>query len=117
MSLTREIEDPLGEWLQALAKRFEDASYRPEEIKSQFGLHGCTYQFDEDDEYCVTIGFTLPSGVFAEIEDETFGELQGFRIYVEPEYDPEPRNPQNNTYSGDDPGYVQDMRDAGRPGL
>lgn len=33
------------------------------------------------------------------------------------EYDPEPRNPQPNFYSGDSVRDLQDIRDAGRPGL
>lgn len=49
---------------------------------SLVGLNGIglTYGEDEEGEY-VVLGFALPEGWFAEIEDGTYGELQGFRIY------------------------------------
>ena len=44
-------------------------------------IHGLLFEADEDGDEYVTIGFNLPKGVYAEIEDGTYGELQGFRIY------------------------------------
>ena len=56
---------------------------RPTEVISPFGIHGVMYGTDEDDNTYATVGFILPNGVYAEIEDGTFGELQGFRIYFD----------------------------------
>lgn len=53
---------------------------QPTEVFSLMGTHGVTYGVDEHGEYA-TIGFNLPAGIFAEIEDGTFGQLQGFRVY------------------------------------
>jgi hypothetical protein len=29
----------------------------------------------------ITVGFCLPDDIYAEIEDGTYGQMQGFRIY------------------------------------
>lgn len=55
---------------------------RPERIKTVFGEHGMSYGFDEDGDGYVTIGFVLPRAMYAEIEDGTYGSLQGFRFYL-----------------------------------
>jgi hypothetical protein len=39
---------------------------------------------DEDNCKFVTIGFTMPHHVFAEIDDGTYGTLHGWRIYYDP---------------------------------
>jgi len=54
----------------------------PEIIVGPFGSHGVTYGNDEDNEPYATVGFVLPEGVFAEIEDGTYGNLTGLRIYL-----------------------------------
>lgn len=48
--------------------------------------HGITYDSDEFGEFMV-VGFSFPEienygSVFAEIEDGTYGELQGIRVYL-----------------------------------
>lgn len=57
---------------------------RPAELI--FGDHTCGIQyFDAEDEFgdfCI-VGFTMPDGIFAEIEDGTYGTLHGFRIYYQ----------------------------------
>ena len=54
-------------------------------VESPFGLVGIREGNDDYDgggDY-ITVGFVLPDGVYAEIEDGTYGQLQGFRIYKE----------------------------------
>ena len=78
----------LEAFLDATTKRLS-AGDRPMMVTSSYGVHGLTYGSDEDGAYAV-IGFvlrprkgiTLPN-VYAEIEDGTYGELQGFRVYFE----------------------------------
>lgn len=75
----------LYNWLRDESEKFlTDASYYPQQVMSQYGLHGCTYGVDEDDCKFVTIGFNMPPHVFAEIEEGTWGNLQGWRIYYDP---------------------------------
>jgi len=49
-------------------------------IYTRLGTHGVGYGEDDAGEYAV-VGMTLPGGVYAELEGDTYGELQGFRIY------------------------------------
>lgn len=78
----RRGRDRLGTWLAHLHHEFTtNVEFFPKEIRGPFGTHGCMYDSDDGDEQYVTVGFNLPAGVFAEIEDGTCGELQGFRIY------------------------------------
>lgn len=54
-------------------------------ITSPFGVHGITYGGDSHDgggKYAI-IGFNLPENVYAEIDCDTYGSLQGFRIYLD----------------------------------
>ena len=53
---------------------------RPSVIEDRFGTHGVTYGTDDTGEY-VVVGFQFPAGIYAEIEDGTYGTLQGLRIY------------------------------------
>jgi hypothetical protein len=77
-------QNVLFAWLHGLQNRFvNDPEFRPVQVESPFGVHGCMYAIDEDNEEYVTIGFTFPDEIFAEIEDGTYGELQGIRIYLE----------------------------------
>lgn len=57
---------------------------RPTTLESPAGTQGVTYGSDDQGEFA-TIGMTLPEGVFAEIEDGTFGQLQGYRVYLSDE--------------------------------
>jgi hypothetical protein len=50
------------------------------EVTSPFGDHGVVYDMDETGCFA-TIGFTLPDACYAEIEDGTYGQLNGLRIY------------------------------------
>lgn len=56
-----------------------------EEIATHYGVLGVTYSIDEDGDEYATIGYNLPEGVMAEVEDGTYGSLQGFRVYRLPE--------------------------------
>lgn len=49
-----------------------------------FDRLGVMFGDGEEGEF-VTIGFTLPDDCYAEIEDGTYGQLQGIRIYKESE--------------------------------
>ena len=52
-------------------------------IDRDFGVHLNTeYLSDQEGEY-VVIGFVLPDGFYAEVNDDTYGLLCGFRIYRE----------------------------------
>lgn len=82
----------LTKWIENLREMFLiDPEFRPKNITGPFGTHGCTYNTDEDGCRFVTVGFVMPDRVFAEIEDGTYGELQGLRIYTNPEDQLEPR--------------------------
>jgi len=56
-------------------------------IETPLGVHGVTYACDENEEYaCVgmVLGGSKPGvEVYAEIEDGTYGQMQGFRFYRE----------------------------------
>jgi hypothetical protein len=74
------------QWQEMLAELFETGE-RPDKVTGPFGEHGIHYGNDEHDgggDYA-TVGFNLVNNdetkVYAEIEDGTYGEMQGFRIY------------------------------------
>ena len=72
----------VSEWL-SLVKNIFDGGGRPLVFHSPFGTHGVMYVEDElIGDPCAVVGFNLPHGVYAEIEDGTFGELQGFRFFL-----------------------------------
>lgn len=78
-------DNPLFAWLEvAVAKVREvwdvDPLMRLAEVQGPFGMHGVSYGEDDEGEYA-TIGFTLPDDIYAEIEGETYAQLQGFRFY------------------------------------
>lgn len=53
-------------------------------ITTNLGLHGVTYGVDMDFDDYATVGMVLgtrTTPIFAEIEDGTYGQLQGIRIY------------------------------------
>lgn len=84
--------DELNKWLDELAVfiRLNPDEYRAVantsgeyKVESPFGEHGLMHGFDEDGDEYFTVGFSINHKmVFAEIEDGTYGELQGFRIYT-----------------------------------
>lgn len=53
---------------------------QPEVVNSVFGQHGVHYGEDENGTYAI-VGFSTNKDVYAEIEDGTYGTLQGWRIY------------------------------------
>lgn len=57
---------------------------RPREVALQGNAHAIEYDKDPDDEDhpFALVRFTVPAGVLAEIEDNTYGALQGFRVYL-----------------------------------
>lgn len=70
--------------ISALTTAFErmaDAvNKRQKTVSTAYGIHGIVYG-EDDLGYYGTVGFILPEEVFAEIEDGTYGTLQGFRFY------------------------------------
>lgn len=76
----------LNEWLREISNRLRDGE-RPTTVSGPFGEHGVTYGIDYEDveqEYA-TIGFVIDDPdekIYVEIEDDTYGQLQGFRIYL-----------------------------------
>lgn len=56
------------------------------QVESMYGVHGVYYvdaaDSEENEAYAI-VGFVLPEGIYVEIEDGTYGEVQGFRIYRE----------------------------------
>jgi len=69
---------------------WETVKYRAEnypDFSLPFGTFdrlGVIFGDDGEGEF-VTIGFILPDDCYAEIEDGTYGQLQGIRIYKESE--------------------------------
>lgn len=53
---------------------------------SVFGTHGIEYGEEDGMEYA-SLGFILPDGMYAEIEDGTYGQLNAFRIFRSDEHD------------------------------
>lgn len=60
------------------------ACERPERVDWPLGSHDVLYYDDDEDGQgpFAVIGASLPPGVFAEIDDGTFGNLHGFRVYL-----------------------------------
>ena len=58
---------------------------RASHVETPFGKHGIDYREDDEGAYA-TVGFILPEPsiwqVYAEIEEGTYGELQGLRFYL-----------------------------------
>lgn len=52
-----------------------------EPISLNFGEVEPELRTDEDGEHYLFVPLTLPDGMLAEIDDDTFGTLHGFRIY------------------------------------
>lgn len=73
--------DTLYGFLNSVKEKMESGHY-PTKIVGPFGVHGVMYSYGEDDEIFATVGFNLPDGIYAEIEDGTYGQQQGFRIVL-----------------------------------
>lgn len=67
---------------QQLAHMREAAERGDTEVTTDFGTHGITYgsEFRDGRYPYATVGFVLPEGVYAEIEDGTYGSLNGLRF-------------------------------------
>jgi hypothetical protein len=63
-------------------RRMQDAVYRKEtSVTTEYGRHGIQYGEDEEGNEYGLVGLNLPEGFYAEIDGETYGALQGIRIY------------------------------------
>lgn len=69
----------------ALQDMVQEGTDRPTEITSTYGTHEITYGTDDNGDEYATVGFKLPFGVYAELDDgpsdPTYGSLAGFRLY------------------------------------
>ena len=75
-------DDDLSRALAIVKTALRGAWGLPLNVETPLGMHGVTWGEDESGEYA-TIGMVLPYGVYAEIEDGTYGQMQAFRIYRE----------------------------------
>ena len=77
-------DNQLYAFIELVRERLNNGDIKREEtlLQSDFGVHSIQLLTDEDtgEEYALA-AFTLPYDVYVEIEDSTYGELQGFRIY------------------------------------
>ncbi len=64
-----------------LADRFGRGE-RPASVTGPFGVHSVDY-IDDDGDIYARVGFVLPAGVFAEIDDDTFGSLNALRFALD----------------------------------
>lgn len=81
-------EDALSHAIDVIAAILRRSWGERDYIKTDLGVHEVTITADEDgDEYALVSfmlgGSTSTPTVHAEIEDGTYGILQGFRIYKE----------------------------------
>lgn len=58
-------------------------------IESPMGILGI---IEGNDDYdgggdFISVGFCLPDGIYVETEDGTYGQMQAFRIYKDPQWD------------------------------
>lgn len=78
-----DIRDSLNAELEAIADGMIHHNERPTSITTSFGTHGVHYGTDEDGDDYAIVGFNIfHKNIYAEIEDGTYGQLQGFRIYL-----------------------------------
>lgn len=71
-------------FIETLIDRFDSGDF-PTVVNGPETTHGIVYGFDDEQgEVFATVGYSLPQDerVFAEIEDGTYGQLQGIRIYI-----------------------------------
>ena len=73
-------------WLSDLRDRLV-AGERPIEVSGPLGIHSVYYieaydrSNDEGEAYAI-VDWRLPDGVFAEVDDGTYGALEGFRMFL-----------------------------------
>lgn len=70
----------------ALGLMWDAVQGRASSVDTPLGKHGIDYNEDDEGAYA-TVGFLLPDPslwpVYAEIEDGTYGQLQGLRFYLQ----------------------------------
>jgi len=74
-------DQQLYRWLGEVRARLASGEM-PSQVTGPFGTHGVTYGEETGEQYA-TVGFCLPDGVYAEVEDGTYGELQGLRVILD----------------------------------
>lgn len=74
-------DQQLYSWLRDVRVRLASGDM-PNQVTGPFGTHGVTYGEETGEQYA-TVGFCLPDGVYAEVEDGTYGQLQGLRVILD----------------------------------
>jgi len=69
----------MASWLEMVKAQLRD---RPDTVRGPLGDHPVYYNIDEMDEEYALVAFPLPDEVYAEIEDSTYGVMEGFRLYL-----------------------------------
>lgn len=81
---TAHPDSPLG---LALGLMWDAIQGRASHVTTPIGQHGIDYHEDHGEGEYATVGFLLPDPsiwpVYAEIEDGTYGQLQGLRFYLQ----------------------------------
>lgn len=73
--------DPLAEFLAVIAAQLADGA-RPTQVRSPRGMVTLDYRVDEEGQEYVFVPYRHHSGAWwAEIDGETYGQIQGFRYY------------------------------------
>lgn len=86
MQASMKAYSDLYTWLEKVKSDYRAGKIQDGQIlDGPFGSHGTMEGDDiyEGGGHCLTVGFCLPDGVYAETEDGTYGQLQGFRIYLD----------------------------------
>lgn len=82
-------DDQLSEAIDTIIESLRENDWEDVvRIETPLGVHGVTYASDECNEEYATIGMVLGGSkpgvdIYVEIEDGTYGQMQGFRIYRE----------------------------------
>lgn len=73
----------MNDIVEVIARLLANAEDRPSIVEGPDETeYPVTYGTDEDDNEYALIHVSFPVGVHAEIEDGTYGELQGIRVYI-----------------------------------
>lgn len=72
---------PSYDELSAMAEYVRE--HKPDRYEWPNGDHsGIHYGEDEDGDTFALVGYNLPEHIYAEIDSDTYGTLQGFRVYL-----------------------------------
>jgi hypothetical protein len=86
MDTAMNMDDELSEFLAHLTRVSDnqpawDNLKKEEYLDTIFGRLSLDFGEHESEGEYVIVGFMLPDGVYAEVGDRVYGQLQGFRIF------------------------------------